>query len=104
MNAGPVLVTWQSTAVTMEGLARTLYGMLGRPVVDQTGLTGRYDVELQYIRDMPPGIGPTAPTPPEGPALVDAIKEQLGLQLKAERVPTTVLIVESIQRPSVDEN
>lgn len=101
--AGPVLTTNKYAAHTMEMLANTLWGSLGRPVIDKTGLAGRFDVELKFITESPgaPGLG-TSTTPPDGPSLIDALKEQLGLELKSERATVNLLVIDSVERPTPD--
>ena len=73
--------------------------LLGTVTQDQTGLTGRYSMELDYT--FPP-TGPAAPPPPEfaGPSLSTAVKEQWGLRLVPSKGPLKVIIVESAQQPT----
>src|SRR5262249_33676448 len=61
--------------------ARNLAGFAGRPIVDRTGLTGAYDFELLWTPDEPPPAGIALPAwyDPNGPSLVTAVQEQLGL-------------------------
>jgi uncharacterized protein (TIGR03435 family) len=75
-----------------RGVTRTLSGLVQRPVVDRTGLTGEFDIVLVFARD--PGFGPTPPPgitlppPPENaPSLFTALQEQLGLKLEPTRAP-----------------
>ena len=70
----------------------------GRVVVDRTGLTGPFDVELYWS---PERTAVSGPVPPEvdGPSLFTAIQEQLGLKLDARTEPQDVYVVDSIQRP-----
>ena len=98
--SGPVLTTSRYAAITLEKLAGTFSGV-GRPVFDRTGLTGTFDVELAYVREMPPGPFLSAPSrePPQGPSLRDAIKEQLGLDFRSERGPVEFFVIDSIERP-----
>ena len=104
--AGPVIVTSTRAAWTMERLATTLDNEVGRPVIDQTGLTGTFDMELRYIRELPPSafLSPPSPSapPPDGVSLRDALKEQLGLDLRSDRAPVEFLVIDSIQRPTPD--
>lgn len=76
----------------------------GRPVVDKTGLSGLYDIKLQWSPDAglaapvnPPGAAPSAPS---GPSLFTALEEQLGLKLEPSKGPLPVLVIDSIERPS----
>ena len=84
--------------------ARNLAGFAGRPIVDRTGLTGTYDFELMWTPDEPPPAG--APLPPwydpNGPPLVTAVQEQLGLKLEASTGPVEVLVIDRAERPSDD--
>jgi uncharacterized protein (TIGR03435 family) len=80
-NPGRMLVGGYAVA----DFVRNLGGFAGRPVVDRTGLTGTYNFELTWTPDEPPPPG--APLPPyydpNGPSLVTAVQEQLGLKLDA---------------------
>jgi uncharacterized protein (TIGR03435 family) len=106
-NAGPVLLTEKYAAVTTEWLASAVSTMmvdLGRPVVDKTGLAGTFDVVLQYVAEIAPGpfVGAPPAQPPDGVSLRDAIKQQLGLELRAERGPIEFFVIDSVERPSPD--
>jgi uncharacterized protein (TIGR03435 family) len=78
--------------------------ILDRPVVDKTGLSGRYDFDLEWAPDETqfggdvPVASPDAPSPP----LFRAIQDQLGLRLVATRGPVDALVVNTAERPSVD--
>lgn len=80
--------------------------VMDRPVVDKTNLTGTFDFTLTWTPDetqfasfgihMPPTVdNPNAP-----PELFTAIQEQLGLRLEAQKVPTEVLVIDRVERPS----
>jgi uncharacterized protein (TIGR03435 family) len=86
-----------------------LSNFLGRPVVDKTGLTGKYDVKLEWAPDenqlamfqqmgVPEGSG-APPADPLGPSLFSALQEQLGLRLDSQKGPVEIFAIESIQRP-----
>lgn len=89
-------------------LSRTL----GRTVIDKTGLTGKYDISLQWTPDesqglqfpgggAPPGGPPGLPPPdPNGPSLYTALEEQLGLKLESQKGPVEMFIIDSVERPS----
>jgi len=86
---------------TMEDLANLLAGRVEAPVVDQTGLKGRYDFTI----DVSSLIGdPTKPGPVQdmGAVLVTAVQEQLGLRLESKKAPVEVLVVEAAAKPSED--
>jgi uncharacterized protein (TIGR03435 family) len=71
-------------------------------------LTGRYDIRLEYAREMPAGSvqinGMPQPAPPEapGPSIFTALQEQLGLRLAADKAPVKVIVVDSVERPSAN--
>jgi uncharacterized protein (TIGR03435 family) len=68
---------------------------IDRIVVDQTGLTGRYDFELFYTRQ-----SAAEPAPDASPDIFDALPEQLGLRLVPIKGPVPVLVIDHIERPS----
>jgi uncharacterized protein (TIGR03435 family) len=68
-------------------------------VVDRTGLEGKYDWELQWVPD---DLTPNSVSPPEGPLLFVAIREQAGFRLERQRRFVEVLVVESVERPTPD--
>jgi uncharacterized protein (TIGR03435 family) len=95
-----------TTGVTMADLARNLAPFTARPVLDKTGLTGAFDVELAWTPEQgplgPEGTAAAAPPSTDGVALYTALQEQLGLKLDAQRGPVNVLVIESAQRPVAD--
>ena len=70
------------------------------PIVDRTGLTGRYDLDLEFDSEMD-GLGPAPPEAP-GSSLSTALQEQLGLRLQRQRSPMTVLVVDRVEMPTPD--
>ena len=88
-------------------LAQVLATSLGRPVVDRTGLGGRYDLFPQWD-DAPiakggvPGLDtPAAPGADHG-SIFTAIQDQLGLRLEPQRVPVEVIVIDRMERPSAN--
>jgi uncharacterized protein (TIGR03435 family) len=88
----------------LADFARNLGGFAGRPVVDRTGLKGGYDFELLWTPDEAPPTGVTLPAwyDPNGPSLVTAVQEQLGLKMEATTGPVDVLVIDSAERPTED--
>ncbi|HEX4319775.1 MAG TPA: TIGR03435 family protein [Acidobacteriaceae bacterium] len=76
--------------------------ILDRPVVDKTGLSGRYDFDLEWAPDETQfgGDVPVASADAPSPPLFRAIQDELGLKLVATRGPVDALIVDTAQRPS----
>jgi uncharacterized protein (TIGR03435 family) len=76
--------------------ATALSTSAGRFVIDATGLTNRFDLELKWN----PEPGTTdAGAPADGASLFTAVQEQLGLRLEARRAPVNVLVIETAERP-----
>lgn len=91
----------EATATSMPHLAHLLGGFpesRDRPVLNQTGLKGNYDFRLNWTRDDGQGI----PSDAKYPGLFTALKEQLGLELKPEKAPVRVVVVESACEPTLD--
>jgi uncharacterized protein (TIGR03435 family) len=93
----------------MPNLASMLGNMLNRPVYDRTGLTGSFDILLEYTPDEMPQLPPGATLPPgitlpspDGPSLSTALQEQLGLKLENTRGPVDVLVIDSVEQPMPD--
>lgn len=78
--------------------------ILDRPVVDKTGLTGRYDFDLEWAPDETQFGGEIsaakedAPSPP----LFVAVREQMGLKLEATKGLVDMFVVDGLERPQVD--
>ncbi len=81
--------------ISMERFAALLSGLYDQPVIDSTGLTGRYDITLHaLVGSNPPSVdAPNAPPP-----LIDAVQEQLGLKLVSKKAPVDVLVVDHMEK------
>jgi uncharacterized protein (TIGR03435 family) len=110
----------------MAGLAEMLSGQLELPVVDMTGLTGKYDFTLSFAPEGLVGMGlpgglppppPNAPAPGEGlpgmpsasapdaqssPNLFTALQEQLGLKLEQRKGPVDLLVIDHLERTPIE--
>lgn len=88
--------------VSMPVLAMLLSRQLRQPVLDQTGLTGVYEIKLEWTPETP-GTGNAAASPsvPMGPTIFTAVQEQLGLRLENSRNPMDVLVIEHADRDPV---
>lgn len=75
----------------------SLYPDVGRIVVDQTGLTDRYDFELRWRRDI---TSPSATLDSSEPSIFTALQEQLGLKLKSTTAPLDTLVIDHVEMPS----
>ena len=90
--------TMQIENMTMREFCILLTYFLDRPVLDQTGLEGRYDFRLEYTFD----DARTATDADAPPTIFTAVQEQLGLKLESTKGPVEVLVVDSVQRPTED--
>jgi bla regulator protein blaR1 len=82
--------------------------VLDRPVIDETGLTGRYDFTLVWTPDESQfsGMGAKIPPPTDTanapPNLYTAIQEQIGLKLEATKAPADVMVIDHVDKPSAN--
>ena len=94
--------------MTMAVLARFL-GVegVGREVVDRTGLSGTFDIDLLYLPEQPAG-GVSADRLALDPrfqgraGLITSLREQLGLKLESTRGPVEVLVIDRAEQPSTN--
>jgi uncharacterized protein (TIGR03435 family) len=94
---------WVGRGVPIEMLATNLGRVMGRVVLDRTGLSGSYDLDLQWT-DVSVLLSPSSeialstPTS-DGPSFTTALQEQLGLKVEAGRGPVSVLIIDYAEPP-----
>ncbi len=83
--------------ITMAFLANGLTAMSrsDRPVIDNTGLSGTFDMALEWEPD--PAPGQPAADAPSGAPFFQAVKEQLGIKLESQKGPVDVLVVDHIE-------
>jgi uncharacterized protein (TIGR03435 family) len=90
--------------VTMEFIANQLtsLGTLGRPAVDQTGLTGTFDFVLEFAPESSSGLplGADFQPDPNGPTFSQAIREQLGLKLESTKGSSQFLMIDHLEHPT----
>ena len=92
-------------AIPIPRLAGQLAALIRSPVMDRTGLTGKYDFTLEWSPDEGRGMtmqGAGRPTPSDdsGPSIFTAIQEQLGLKLESTKGPVEYVVVDHVERPS----
>lgn len=73
-------------------LASFLGRFLGRPVIDQSGVSGKYDISLRWAGDNADD--------PSLPSLPTALREKFGLELKSETAPINLLVIDHVEKPS----
>jgi uncharacterized protein (TIGR03435 family) len=76
--------------------------VLDRPVIDQTGIAEKFDFQLRFTPDDSQfnGHPPRVPPQSDTPGLFDALQQQLGLKLAAEKKPVDVLVIDHVEKPS----
>ncbi len=101
-----LMPTADAEGANLGEFAKLLSVFLDRPVIDRSGLDGRFDIHLEFSADeATPGIrGPVpdaSPAPdPNRPSIFTAIQEQLGLRLQAATGPVESLVIDHVERPS----
>lgn len=75
------------------------YAAVGRVVLDRTGLTSRYDFQIEYA---PESADPATPAADGRPDLFTALKEQLGLALQPGTAPLEMVVIDRAERPTPD--
>jgi uncharacterized protein (TIGR03435 family) len=99
--------TMMGNAANWSLFVRFLSQRLDRPVVDRTGLSGRYDFLLQWTPEVgearvDPGGNPLPAADTTGSSIFSAVQEQLGLRLESAKGPVEVLVIDRAEMP--DEN
>jgi len=94
---------------TLDELAKMLNRVVDRPVIDETGVSGRFEIHLTFARDQALGRLPSLPPSPSAPGVASepgdptiftAVQEQLGLKLVPTKRPVEILVIDSVERPS----
>ncbi len=76
---------------------------LGRPMVDQTGLTGKFDFSLEWaldVRGTNIPAGTDSQPDPTAPTFEEALRDQLGIKLQSTKASVSVLVIDHVERPS----
>ncbi len=77
-------------SVQLPEFGKALATSMQANIIDQTGLSGGYDVRLRWATD----------DSPDRPSILTAIQEHLGLKLESIRAPTEVIVINHVERPS----
>jgi uncharacterized protein (TIGR03435 family) len=96
----------------LSALIAMMENQLGRPIVDKTGLTGKYDFNLEFsteglsipkiVAPPPPGGAPIDAQNEGGPSVFEAFDKQLGLKLESKKDPIEMLVVDSADKVPTD--
>jgi uncharacterized protein (TIGR03435 family) len=102
---------WTGFNLSMQEIVRTLSFHLGRPVVDATGLKGKYDINMTWnidlawvmessgLRDQLPELPDDGPA---GPTLTRAVQDQLGLKLNSKKGPGDIVVIDHVEKVPVE--
>ena len=111
MDSGPNFVA-EAQGATLDSLMKLFYLMLDRPVIDRTGIQGRFDIHIEFAK--PEGravfrpLGePDLPRPPVDPAdplaapsIFTVVEKELGLKLEPSKGPRDFFVIDHIEKPS----
>jgi uncharacterized protein (TIGR03435 family) len=104
-----VNIVFDFEGVTIDDMCRNFLngrnGELERPVIDKTGLAGKFDIHLEFApseatRQQFAEITGTPMGEPTAPSIFTAVQEQLGLRLEPTKGPGEFLVIDSVERPS----
>jgi uncharacterized protein (TIGR03435 family) len=106
-NCGQMMTglrTIRAVGVEMSLLVPMLSRLLARTVVDKTGLTGKYDIDVEWNFDeaiamqLPPDV--PRPASDGGPSIFTALQEQLGLKLESQKGPVEMFVIDRVEKPT----
>ncbi len=86
------------TFTTMPQLANSLADAMQAPVLDETGLPGKYDISL----DLSPYLPSAGERPDIAAMMVTAVREQLGIKLEPRRAAAEVLVIDHLEKPAAN--
>jgi uncharacterized protein (TIGR03435 family) len=92
----------RAEGISIENLCENLSGILERPVVDETGLNGFYDLELKYSLDNSATGKEDGTDGVTGPSIFTAVRESLGLRLTGRKATVKSWVIVSAEKP--DDN
>jgi uncharacterized protein (TIGR03435 family) len=103
-SGAPALGRLAGQRIMLDTFGRALSGQLGRMVIDQTGLSGAFDLTLDWTPQQPlagsPAADASAPTASSLPSIFTAVQEQLGLKLVPQTGPVSVLVIDHVEEPT----
>jgi uncharacterized protein (TIGR03435 family) len=95
VSGQPSHLEWSAYGVTLDEAFGLLHGFLGRVVIDKTGLTGRFDLHLQFSRD-----DAAADDANRAQSIFTAVEAQLGLKLQPAKGPGEYVVIDRVEHPS----
>jgi len=119
-SAKPAGMSQRGGDVSMESFIANLSSILGRPVLDRTGVTTHFDLRLEFAvdemlqgfareygtvaghREMMAELTAQANAPGASPNIVVALREQLGLKLDSTKGPVEVMVIDHVEKPGAN--
>lgn len=89
-----------ATNISMSSFTDILSQEVERPVVDRTGLAGKFDLKLKWTRESNAGKEQTGEDADAPPPLFTALQEQLGLKLQPGKDPVQTLVIDGLTQPA----
>jgi uncharacterized protein (TIGR03435 family) len=96
-------------SISMPDLATALEQLLRQPVVDGTGILETFNIHLEWMPDadtpgtaLPAASGASAATSASGTTIFTALREQLGIQLRSEKSPVPILVIDHVEKPDAN--
>ena len=100
LHVAMVDVSMEQIASILGGLAGTLGARETLPILDRTGLRGKYDATLDFVPDKDGPADAASDTP--GETFTKALESQLGLKLTKQTGPHTAIVIDHVERPSAN--
>ena len=108
MSGGPP-ASIEAHGATLDDFSSMLHAMLGRPVINKTGIAGRFDLRVEFSRESTT-LGPLRPGDADGDApasdppesIFSALPGQLGLRLEPAKGPVEAFVIDHIEKPAVN--
>ena len=99
---GRFAVGYRNVPLKLIALQMTLMGGLGRPVIDQTGLTGNFDFLIEFTPERSAGVDAPTNFDTTGPTFQQALSEQDGLKLISQKSMVDNIIIDHVEYPSAN--
>ncbi len=93
-------------SVPVANIIPMLSRLLGRTIIDKTGLTAKFDISMDWTPDvgqamqLPPDMPKPSPSDVSAPSIFTALQEQLGLKLESQKGPVEIFVIERAEKPS----
>jgi uncharacterized protein (TIGR03435 family) len=96
-------MTITAPGMNLVDFAKRLYIVLDRPVIDKTGIKGRFDIHLEFAAPETEFVlllRVETTDAPAGPSIFTAVQQQLGLKLESSRGAREFLVIDHVERPT----